>query len=184
VKRALIVVAVLVLGLAVLGVAGQVRRTHREVAQQAATEKFAAAHPLEVSASTIDLARWNGQATHFALVPRTMPPGIVRMEPSIPLADNGVTDIYSYGDMKAIVNFTAVPSEHRCDDQPCVHDARLTVETADAPSLRHVVVWLTGAASPEAAAIRQFWAETAWVPTAQAGWFADLAARGWPGVRR
>lgn len=183
-KRALIVVVALVLGLAAAGVAGQVRRSHREAAQRAATERFAAAHPLEVSASSIDLARWHGQATHFALVPRTMPPGIVRMEPSTPLADNGVTDIYSYGEMKAVVNFTAVPGARPCGDQPCVRDARLTVETSDAPSLRHVVVWFTGTASPEAAAIRQFWATTAWVPTAGAGWFADLAARGWPGVHR
>lgn len=183
-KRALIALAVVVLGLAAVGVIGQVRRVHREADQRAARERFAAAHPLEVSASAIDLARWNGQVSHFALVPKSMPPGIVRMEPTGAQAEDGVTDVYSYGALNAVVKFTAIPGEHPCGDLPCVRDMHLTVSTADAPSLRHVAVWLTGTRSPDATEIQQFWATTAWVPTAEAGWFADLAAQGWPGVRR
>jgi hypothetical protein len=183
-KRILIALAAVVLALAAVGVLGQVRRQHREAARQAAVERFAAAHPLEVSAASIDLARYNGQVTHFALVPERRPPGIVRMEPTGAQQDGGVTDVYSYGALEAVVNFTGIPGQLPCGDQPCVRDADLTAATSDAPSLRHVAVWLTGPASPEAAEIREFWARTAWVPTAKATWFTDLAERGSPGIRR
>jgi hypothetical protein len=178
VKRALIALVAVGLGLAAVGVFGLVRHVHREATQREAAERFAAAHPLEMAAASIDSVRRIGQVSHFALVPQSMPPGIVRMEPTGGVADDGVTDIYSYGALKAVVKFTAVPGEHPCGDQPCVRDAELTVATPDAPSLRHVAVWLTGTPSPEATEVQQFWAETGWVPIAEAEWFTDLAMQG------
>jgi hypothetical protein len=175
VKRALIAVGAVVLVLGTAGALGQVRRAYREDAQRAADEQFAAAHPLQVDAAAIDWARRTGQVSHFALVPQDLPPGIVRMEPTGALADDGVTDVYSYGAVRAVVKFTAVPGELPCGDQTCVRDEDLSVSTSDAPSLRHVAVWLTGTPSAE---IQQFWAKTGWVPTAKAQWFTDLATQG------
>jgi hypothetical protein len=182
VKRVLIAVgavfAIAVLALVAVGVFGQARRAHRVAVRREAAERFAAAHPLEMAAASINSARRAGQVTHFALVPQSMPPGIVWMGATDPLADDGVTDIYSYGTMKVAVNFTAVPGQHPCAEQPCVRDTDLTVETSDAPSLRHVAVWLMGTPSPDAAEVKRFWVKTAWVPTAKAKWFKDLALQG------
>jgi hypothetical protein len=175
VKRALIVLAAAVLALAAVGVFGQARRSHREAAQRAALERLIAAHPLEIAAASIDSNRRTGYVEHFAIVPQSAPPGIVRMEPSEALADGGVTDIYQYGAFKVAVNFTGVPSGHPCGDQQCVRDADLAVETSDAPSIRHVAVWLIGPPSTE---VQQFWAKTNWVAMADAKWFTDLAAQG------
>ncbi|MEU4235826.1 hypothetical protein [Actinoplanes sp. NPDC026619] len=174
-KRALIVLAVGVLALVAVGVFGQVRRAQRIAAHRADRERVMAAHPLEVAAASIDSTRRDGFVVHFSLVPPSMPPGIVRMWPSGALADDGVTDIYEYGAFKVAVNFTGIPGADPCGGQPCVRDADLTVGTDDAPSLHHVAVWMIGAATPE---VQQFWAKTGWVPTAKAGWFADLAAQG------
>lgn len=175
-KRALVVLVAVVLAVVAVGVYGQVRRSHREAAQRAAHERLVAAHPLEVAAASIESDRRAGYVEHFAIVPQRRPPGTLRMEPSGALADNGVTDLYAYGSYKIAVNFTGVPSEHACADQPCVRNADLPIRTTDAPSLRHVAVWVIGTPAP--AEVRKFWATTAWVPIAGADWFTDLAAQG------
>ncbi|MGX6600633.1 hypothetical protein ACWKSP_00630 [Micromonosporaceae bacterium Da 78-11] len=177
-KRALITPAVMVLGVASIGVFGQLRRAHRENARQTAIDRFTAAHPLERAAASIDWARQDGQTSHFALVPQTRPPGVVAMEPYQALADNGVTDVYSYDGFKVVVNFTAVPGVRPCADQPCLRDADFTVRTADAPSLHHAAVWFLGTPPPATPEIAKFWTTTAWVPIATATWFTDLAIRG------
>ncbi|BEL06616.1 hypothetical protein Q0Z83_048070 [Actinoplanes sichuanensis] len=178
-KRVLItLVVVAVLGIAAIGVYGQVRRMNREAARQATIDRFVATHPLETTAAAIDWERRHGRATHFALVPQNRPPALVRMDPSESLVDGGVTDIYTYDGLKVVVNFTAVPGAHPCGDQPCIRDADFTVRTEDAPSLQHAAVWITGATSPVPAEIRQFWAKTAWVPIADAQWYIELAEKG------
>lgn len=174
----LTVVAVFLLGVVTVGVIGQVRAARREAAQDAAYEKIAAAHQLELSVASIADARRTGQVSHFALVPAVRPPGVARMDPSVALADNGVTDIYSYGEMKVIVNFTAVPGAQPCAGQPCLRDTDLPVRTSDAPSLRHVAIWLTGPQPVAVESIKLFWTTTTFAPVADAEWFSDAAAEG------
>ncbi|SNY53630.1 hypothetical protein [Paractinoplanes atraurantiacus] len=106
------------------------------------------------------------------------------MDPSGPLADDGVTDVYSYKDFKVAVNFTYISDGQPCADQPCIRDADLTVATDDAPSLRHAAVWFLDGPPATAAEARRFWAKTTWVPHADATWFTDLAAQGTIYTRR
>jgi hypothetical protein len=136
VKRVLMASAVVILTLVTVGVVGQVRRAHREAAAQQAAEQRAAAHsPLQAAAASIDRDRRVGHVSHFALVPTTLPPGLVQMEAIGDPGDDGVTDVYAYGLLTAIVKFTAIPGQHQCGDQPCVRDSAVTVTTPDAPSL-------------------------------------------------
>ncbi|WP_305783106.1 hypothetical protein [Symbioplanes lichenis] len=173
-RAASIVISVVLVATVAIAVAGQVRRAHREAERHAAAERFRAAHALELSAAAVDASRRGGQTQHFALVPPEMPPGLVRIDPSAPLADDGVTDVYSYGEVRVFVNFTGVPGARPCGAQPCLRSVDLTVRTPDAPSLRHVAVWLSGA-SPAA---ERFWTATSWVPVDRAAWFAELAEQG------
>ncbi|MFI1994476.1 hypothetical protein [Actinoplanes sp. NPDC020271] len=172
------VVGVLLLGVITAGVVGQIRIARRQAAQDAAYERIAAAHQLELSVAAIAGARRGGQVTHFALVPSVVPPGVVRVETSVPLADDGVTDLYSYGEMKVVVNFTGVPGAQPCAGQPCVRDGELPVRTGDAPSLGHVAIWVLGSPSADVEAVRRFWAGAEFVRVADAAWFAELAAQG------
>lgn len=179
VKRLLMASAVVILTLVGVGVVGQIRRAHREAAAQQAAEQRAAAHsPLQAAAASIDRDRRVGHVSHFALVPATLPPGLVQMEAIGDPGDDGVTDVYAYGLVKAVVKFTAVQDRRPCGDQPCVRDSALAVTTPDAPSLNHVAVWLTGTPSRDDPGVRRFWAETTWVPIAKASWFTELAAQG------
>jgi hypothetical protein len=181
VKRVLIPVAVVfavLLGVIAVGVVGQIRAARREAAQDAAYERIAAAHQLELSVASIAGARRTGQVSHFALVPSAVPPGVVRMDPSVALADDGVTDLYSYGDMKVVVNFTGVPGPQPCAGNPCLRDTGLTVGTDDAPGLRHVAIWVVGPASPDVEAVKRFWVSASFVRVAAAEWFTELAMQG------
>ncbi|SDS70044.1 hypothetical protein SAMN04489716_1396 [Actinoplanes derwentensis] len=176
---ALVVVAV---GLcAGVGVYGQVRRHNREAAiEWSRQQRLAARTPLQKAAADIDLARRAGDGVHFAVVPERLPPGLVTMEPAVDAYLDGVTDIYSYGDLKALVKYTDVPGRRPCGEHTCVRDTEVGFVTAEAPSLRHASVWLTGQASSagQESEVRRFWAETRWVPTAEAGWFTKLAYEG------
>lgn len=185
-KRVVIGVVVVVVGLfAGVGVYGQVRRHHREAAAEQAAERLreqrlAATTPLQRAASAIDHARRAGDGSHFAVVPKTLPPGLLLMEPVGGPEDDGVTDVYSYGKLKAFLKYTAVPGKHPCGAQTCIRDSAVGVVTAEAPSLRHVSIWLTGGESSagQKAEVTEFWTRTTWVPTAKAAWFTELAIAG------
>jgi hypothetical protein len=179
VRRVLIaVVAAVILACGAIGVVGQMRRSAREAAQDAAERaQIAALDPLFADAHRIDLERRAGHVSHFALVPKTRPPGLARLEAIGGPGDDGVTDTYASGALRAIVKFTALPGAHPCGVQTCVRDSEVGASTPDAPSLEHVAIWLSGD-GPELVPIKKFWAETAWVPVADAPWFTDLAARG------
>jgi hypothetical protein len=178
----MIALVVVVVGLcAGIGAYGQARRYHREAAlEQARQQRLAARTPLQKSAADIDLARRAGDGSHFAVVPERLPPGLVSMEPRGDVMDDGVTDVYSFGDLKAVVKYTAVPGARPCGEQTCIRDTEVGFVTAEAPSLRHASIWLIGQASSvrQEAEVRQFWAKTTWVPTAKAGWLTKLAYEG------
>jgi len=178
----MIAIVVVVVGLcAGIGAYGQVRRHHREAAiERLRQQRLAALTPLQKAAAGIDLARRAGDGSHFAVVPERPPPGLVTMEPIGAFMDDGVTDVYSFGDLKAVVKYTAVPGDRPCGEHTCVRDTEVGFVTAEAPSLRHASIWLTGQASSVAqeTEVRQFWAKTTWVPTAKAGWFTKLAYEG------
>jgi hypothetical protein len=112
----MIALVVVVVGLcAGIGVYGQARRHDREAAiERARQQRLAARTPLQKAAADIDLARRAGDGRHFAVVPERLPPGLVTMEPIGDLMDDGVTDVYSIGDLKAVVKYTAVPGDRPC----------------------------------------------------------------------
>ncbi|MBW6435841.1 hypothetical protein KZ829_19045 [Actinoplanes hulinensis] len=177
-RRVTIVLVVVVVGLcAGIGVYGQVRRHHREAAIERARQ---ARTPLQKAAVGIDLARRVGDARHFAVVPERLPPGLVTMEPIGDVMEDGVMDVYSFGDLKAVVKYTAVPGDRPCGEHTCLRDTEVGFVTDEAPSLRHASIWLTGQASSagQETEVRQFWAKTTWVPTAEAEWFTKLAYEG------
>ncbi|MEV4342938.1 hypothetical protein AB0J83_00460 [Actinoplanes sp. NPDC049596] len=165
-KRALILVILLAIGLAVFA-----RCSYRPAPEAA---RPVAGDPLRADAAAIDEDRRAGNVAHFALVPKTPPPGLRRMEAVGDPADDGVTDVYSVGGVRAIVKFTAVPGEHPCGELTCIRDGATGVVSPDAPSLTHVSVALTG----EDAQARTFWATTAWMPVGQASWFGELRSPG------
>ncbi|WP_221328083.1 hypothetical protein [Actinoplanes sp. L3-i22] len=181
-KRALTGLVVLVVAVCGgIGVYGQVRRHHRETyLEQLKEQKRAARTPLQRTASEIERQRRTGATTHFAVVPKALPPELVLLAPVEGPDWQGVTDIYSYGELKVVVRYTADPGDHPCGDQTCLRDTKVGVTTAEAPSLTHASIWLTGtAASPEQETrIRQFWTTTTWVPTAGADWFTQAALQG------
>jgi predicted membrane-bound mannosyltransferase len=185
VKRALVALVVVVLGVcAGIGVLGQVRRARREAAAERAAEQRAAAveaskTPLQKAAATIELTRRTGEVAHFAVVPKVQPPGLTGMEAFGNTASDGVTDIYSYGRLKVFVRYTADPGPRPCFEHTCLRDGAVGFVTADAPSLAHASIWLTGTPSPpDETAVRRFWTKTTWVPIAEATWFTDLAIQG------
>ncbi|GIE78817.1 hypothetical protein Aph02nite_47670 [Actinoplanes philippinensis] len=181
-KRVLITLIVVVTGLcAGIGGYGLVRRHHREAAaERARQERLAARTPLQRSAADIDLARRAGRGEHFAILRQHLPPGLVAMEPVDGPSDDGVVDIYSYGDLQAVVRYTADPGDRPCGEHTCIRDTEIDVRTREAPSLRHASVWLTGRPSSPAqdTAVRWFRATTTWLPTAKTGWFTQLAYEG------
>ncbi len=140
----------------------------------------------------IDLARQAGEAQHFALVPKTRPPDLLRMS----LGSNGpgvVVDTYQFGDqwLHALVELAAQPTgtcEEIRDDPAsrlCVRDGALTRVAPDAPSFRQLTVYLTGnvttgpkVGDPETDRARKFWTEAEMVPLSEAAWFTDLVTRG------
>lgn len=176
-KRALIVLAVVFFGLvAAVGAVGQVRRAHREARQQAAVQAIIDSHsPLQKDAAQIDDERRIGHNVHFAQVPTTLPPGLVRMEPVANPYPDGVYDIYEYDGVKAVVKFSDSTGDYPCGDHTCVRAGALGSTSEDAPSLNHVAIWLTGTAAARATAIQHFWAKTTWVPIGKAAWFIQLA---------
>ncbi|GID58880.1 hypothetical protein [Actinoplanes couchii] len=133
-----------------------------------------------MAAHDIDLARQAGKGIHFAVVPEHLPPGLVSMEPADDAVYGGVTDIYSFGTLKAMVKYTATPGDGPCGKQSCVRAAEVGVETAEAPSLHYAGIWLTGQPSSpqQETEVRDFWAGTTWLPTAEADWFTELAHEG------
>jgi hypothetical protein len=171
-----VLAAVVVLGVATVGIVGHIRRAHRD--DRARTP--AAVHlPLETDAALIEEDRRAGQRWHFALVPQELPPGLVRMEAIGDPSDVGVTDVYSYRGLRAVVKFTAAPGAHPCGTVECARSGTVSVWNPDTPGLTNVAVWLSGVGTAaEAAPLRSFWAKTAWVPISQAGWFTDLAING------
>jgi hypothetical protein len=174
----MIALVVVVVGVcAGIGVYGWVLRQHREAAIERARQ---ARTPLQKSAADIDLARRNGDGIHFAVVPERLPPGLVEMWPLKEVPDDGVTDVYSFGHLKAVVKYTDVPGGRPCGEHACVRDTEVGFTTSEAPNLRHASIWLAGQASSvrQEAEVRQFWAETTWVPTVEAGWFTKLAYEG------
>jgi hypothetical protein len=102
------------------------------------------------------------------------------MEPVGDVMDEGVTDVYSFGNLKAVVRYTAVPADRPCGDHTCIRDAKVGFVTDEAPSLEHAAIWLVGKASSaqQETEVRQFWAKTTWAPTAKAGWLTQLAVEG------
>ena len=177
VKRLLwVLAAVVVLGVATVGVVGHIRRAHRD---ERARIPAAVHLPLETDAALIEEDRRAGQRWHFALVPKELPPGLVRMEAIGDPRDDGVTDVYSYHDLRAFVKFTAAKGAHPCGTAECVRSGSVSVWNPDTPGLTHVAVWLSGTGTAaEAAPLRSFWTKTAWVPISQAGWFTNLAIKG------
>ncbi|MEU8658249.1 hypothetical protein [Actinoplanes philippinensis] len=181
-KRVMIAMIVVVTALcAGIGGYGLLRRHHREAAaERARQERLAARTPLQKSAADIDLARRAGHGEHFAILPHHLPPGLVAMEPAGDPSYDGVVDIYSYGDLKAVVRYTADPGDRPCGEHTCIRDTEVGVQTREAPSLRHASIWLTGRPSSPAqdTEVRRFWATTTWLPTAETGWFTQLAHEG------
>ncbi len=135
---------------------------------------------MQKAVSAVEHARRVGDASHFAVVPKSLPPGLLLIEPVGDPGEDGVTDVYSYGGLKVVVKYTAVPGKHPCGTQTCIRDTEVGVVTPEAPSLSHAAIWLTGNASSaqQEADVRQFWTKAAWVPTAEAGWFTKLAIEG------
>jgi hypothetical protein len=140
----------------------------------------------------IGLDRRAGEAQHFALVPKTRPPGLLRMS----VGTNGVdavVDTYQFGEqwLHALVQLADRPTD-TCEgikegqrSGMCVRDGALTRVAPDAPSLRHVTVYFTGNVSttpkvgdPETDTARKFWADVEMVPLAEAAWFTELVTRG------
>jgi hypothetical protein len=180
VKRALIVLAVVFIALVTaIGAFGQLRRAHREARQQAAVQAVIDSHsPLQRDAAQIDGERRIGHLAHFAQVPKTLPPGLVGMEPVENPYPDGVYDVYEYDGVKAVVKFTDSIGDNPCGDQTCVRQGALGSTSADATGLTHVAIWLTGASAVDKTAIQLFWAKTTWVPIGEATWFTHLAVVG------
>jgi hypothetical protein len=184
VKRLLIALVVVVVGLcAGVGAYGRVRRHHREAALERALERRRAARtPLQKAAWDIDYARRDGYV-HFFMMPKTMPPGLLLLQPIGEVATDGVTDVYSYGQLQAMVRYTVDHGKDPCGRQTCVRDGETGFEDPEAPSLHYMAIWLAGKASSaeQEAQVRRFWTTTTWVPTAEAKWFTKLAWEGNPG---
>lgn len=146
----------------------------------------------------IDLDRRAGESQHFALVPKTRPPDLLRMS----IGSDGthsVVDTYQFGQqwLHSLVELAAQPTD-TCegirDEQSsgmCVRDGSLTRVAPEMPSLRHVTVYFTGNVSttpkvgdPETDRARTFWTEVEMVPLDEAAWFTDVVTRGRAALQR
>jgi hypothetical protein len=117
----------------------------------------------------------NGQWTHFALVPRAEPPGLLGMEGIGDINDTGATDVYRAGSpaVRATVWFTA-KRPPGCEPPACVRSGR--VEPAgEAPDHGYVTIQLS--AGPATDQERAFWEKAEFVPAREAPWFARLLTR-------
>jgi hypothetical protein len=181
VKRSHVVVAlVLVVGLAVVGGIVHDRPDTVAAAEAPVVDETAPEHRLLQDALDIDRER----GAHFGYVPKTRPPGLLRMMGGSGGPD-GVADTYQFGaqQMHAIVLLGA-GKNRACADLAgtalCVRDS-----AGATPGLGHVTVYLTGnvsstpkAGDPETEQAKRFWSATPMVPVADADWFADLVVRG------
>ncbi|GIF16056.1 hypothetical protein [Actinoplanes teichomyceticus] len=146
----------------------------------------------------IDLARHDGEAEHFALVPKTRPPDLLGMGIGSDGPD-AVVDGYQFGRQRlhTLVELSARPTDtcagirSERSSAMCVRDGALTHVAPDAPGLRRVTVYFTGnvATAPKAGdaetdRARSFWAGAEMVPLDQAPWFTDLVTRGRAALHR
>jgi len=171
-KRTLIVVVAVVLvlgGVAVAGAMGAWSDGPAAPPGPPVVDASVPDHELLQDALAIDAEWRRGGIAHFAFLPANRPPGLRRLE-GIEVPD-GVTDLYT-GDARILVKYTADPPG-RCVPPACLRSGPIGAASGDAPSLHYVTAVTTGGAEPGARAAR-FWATTAWVPIAQATWFADL----------
>ncbi|XVV08403.1 hypothetical protein ACQP2X_26530 [Actinoplanes sp. CA-131856] len=175
-KRTLLPIAagVAVLGLAVLGLAGRAEAPAPQVSDLMVDESVPERALVE-DALRIDFDRRHGEAGHFALVPRTRPPGLLRMG----IGSNGpdaVVDSYQFGEQKlsALVELASRPTDTCANAEMCVRN-----------DPRHVTVYFTGnvattpqVGDPETDTARTFWSKAEMVPVSEAAWFTELLARG------
>ncbi|MBB2947604.1 hypothetical protein FB565_007375 [Actinoplanes lutulentus] len=199
-RGALAAAAVVIVGglVAVAVLSGRV--SHQAAASQPSDLTIDASvpeHKLLQDALRIDMDRQSGESRHFAMVPASRPPDLLRMgSGSNRTASDGtgsdgtdsVVDSYQFGEqwLHALVELSEQPTETCASIRAeqslgmCVRDGDL-----DAPALRHLTVYFTGnvsttprAGDPETDRAQKFWSETDMVPITEAAWFADLVARG------
>ncbi|SNY53255.1 hypothetical protein [Paractinoplanes atraurantiacus] len=170
-KRALILLIVVAAAVALAGKA----EAPAPQASDLMVDESVPEQTLVMDALRIDFDRRHGSPQHFALVPRTRPPGLLSMS----IGSNGpnsVVDSYHFGEQKlgALVELATRPT-----------DTCATVEMCVRNDDEHVTVYFSGnvattprAGDPETDAARAFWSKAEMVPVAEAAWFTELLARG------
>jgi hypothetical protein len=150
-------------------------------------------HRLLEDALTIAADRQSGETEHFAYVPKTRPPDLLRMTSGG--RGDAVTDIYQSGaqQLHTIVEFAAQPTGtcrliedgRTLAGSLCVHESRLAGPATTPPARTHVTVYLTGtvgagprSGDPDTDRATRFWSKTELIPLDRAAWFQELVARG------
>ncbi|XVU29937.1 hypothetical protein ACQPZJ_23455 [Actinoplanes sp. CA-054009] len=167
-------VLALVAAVAVIGVPGRAEAPSPQ-ASDIVVDESVPERSLVEDALRIDFERRHGEPGHFAVVPRTRPPGLLRMG----IGSNGpdlVVDSYQFGEQKlyALVELATRPTDTCASADMCVRN-----------DARHVTVYFTGnvattprVGDPETDTARTFWSKAEMVPVGEAAWFAELLTRG------
>ncbi|WP_229074244.1 hypothetical protein [Actinoplanes sp. DH11] len=135
-------------------------------------------HQLLRDVLVIDLERRNGELRHFAYLPEHRPPGLTGMNiGSDDVGHGSVVDGYHLGRSQVLVEL-APRQTGLCriirEGQLTAASRCLRDDAVDGvPEFRRVTAY-----SSDRGADGAFWARTAMVPLAEAGWFTELVARG------
>jgi hypothetical protein len=150
----------------------------------------------------IDFDRQAGGGQRYALVPKTRPPDLLRMNIGSIVTADGVETVmtgYQFGQqwLHALVEVAAKPtktSEYvRTDHKRAmwVRNDAVPERAAGTPRFRHVTVYFTGnvntapkAGDPETERARKFWREAEMVSLDEAPWFTNLLTRGRAALQR
>ena len=137
----------------------------------------------------IDAYRRFGQPVGFRSVPKSQPPGLTEMQPGFADMPRGDFTLGNRGSSVDGYTFEAAGERIHAFVTVRPGEPQTCTESKDEPPRRCVrddgeaAVSFTAdsraaLATPQAEAARKFWAEVEMVPIDEAGWFADLAARG------